>query len=121
MRILVVEDEPAVQRYIVKILKNEYIGVEIDVADTGDGALACYDSCGPYDLVITHYMHPGGVPADELVDAMRSRNPEQTVILQTGNAGNHIEAFLQRWKDIPYLEKPWQVTQFRHLVKKMVG
>ena len=121
MRILVVEDEPAVHHFISAILKKDYLGVEIDVAETHNAALACYKMCGPYDLVITDYVHPGGVCADELVEAMRVSNPEQAVILQSGNAGSHIEAFTQRWKDIPHLEKPWQASQFRDLVKKMVG
>ncbi len=121
MRILVVEDEPNVHQFITEILKKDYAGVEIDIAETGDAALFRYNTCGPYDLVITDYGHPGGVLTDELIEAIRASNPEQGVILQTGNAGNHIEAFTQRWKDIPYLPKPWRVSRFRELVKKMVG
>ena len=120
MRILIVEDEPAVHHMIAAILKNDYLGVEIDVAETGNAALARYNTFGPYDLVITDYAHPG-LWADELVEAIRASDPQQAVILQTGNAGDHIEAFLQRWKDIPYLPKPWQATRFRALVKQIVG
>ena len=121
MRILVVEDEPNIHHFITAILKKDYLGVEIDVAETGDAAIARYKACGPYDLVITDYMHPRSVSADELVRAIRTSNPEQPIILQTGNSGDHIDAFIQRWKDIPYLAKPWQVKSFRDLVKKMVG
>lgn len=121
MRILLLEDDPNVQRHIAGILKNDYLGVEIDVVETGNAALALYETRGPYDLVITDYGHPGGVSAEEMVEAIRASNPGQAIILQTGNEGNHIEAFMQRWKDIPYLPKPWYVTQFRDLVKKMVG
>lgn len=121
MRILVLEDEPSVHHMIATILKKDYLGVEIDVAETGNAALAYYTARGPYDLVITDYAHPGGAFADELVDVIRANNPQQAVILQTGNTGNHIDAFTLRWKDIPYLPKPWQADRFRELVKKMVG
>jgi len=120
MRILIVEDEPNLHCIITAILKNDYLGVEIDVAETGNDALASYKTCGPYDLVITDYFHPGTL-ADKLVEAIRASNPEQAIILQAGNVGSHIETFTLRWKDIPYLQKPWQVTRFRDVVNKMVG
>ena len=121
MKILIVEDEPNVHHMIGAILRNDYFGVEIDVAETGNSALARYNTFGPYDLVITDFAHPGGLYADELVAAIRASNPQQAVLLQTGNAGDQFEAFIQRWKDIPYLPKPWKVAEFRALVKQLVA
>jgi DNA-binding response OmpR family regulator len=118
MRILLVEDDSSVRGYIIGILSKDNLSLKIDIAETGDDGLTRYLELGPYDLVITDYGHPG-LFGNELVEAIRAKNPGQAILLQTGNTGEHIEAFKRQWQDIPVLPKPWRAEEFRNLVRGM--
>ncbi|MBC6990514.1 MULTISPECIES: response regulator transcription factor [Hymenobacter] len=56
MRILVIEDEPGIARFLKQGLEEE--GYTIDVADTGDTGLA-QAVAQPYDLLLVDWMLPG--------------------------------------------------------------
>jgi CheY-like chemotaxis protein len=57
VRILLVEDEPAVQSYIMAVL--EKAGHEVVTETNGTKALRRYSEEGPFDLVLTDIEHKG--------------------------------------------------------------
>ena len=118
MKVLLLEDEPAVVNYRIAILKRYEPSIEIDSVENGDDALRLYLEMGPYDLVITDHGHPGlfGI---ELIDKIRAVNSAQAVILQTGNYGDHIDAFQQKYKDIPLLSKGYRSKDLESLVDRL--
>lgn len=118
-RILLLEDDPAVQQFIAAVLRKLSPFISTDLFANGDDALTRYHQGGPYDLVITDHGHLGlwGI---EFIEAVRAIDANQPVLLQTGNTGEHIEDFERRWKDIPVLAKPWREEQFLQLVKALL-
>lgn len=79
MKILLVEDDRKVARFIAKGLKEE--GFVVDVASTGDDALWMVGSF-PYDLLIVDLMLPG--PSGfEVLEMARSRPDYLPVIILT--------------------------------------
>src|SRR5439155_19237052 len=57
MRILLVDDEPLMQKCYLSVLASS--GFDVAMEGNGDDALAHYLERGPYDLVLTDYIHPG--------------------------------------------------------------
>jgi len=78
-RILVVDDEPYVCDALKMLLTLD--GHEVVTANAGPEALDLYNQ-GRFDLVITDYSMPG-MKGDELAAAVKSRNPDQRIIMIT--------------------------------------
>jgi len=57
-------------------------GLELEFVTDGDSAFRRYSEHGPYDLVITDYVHPG-VDGLELSEAIRQTNPRQAIAMVT--------------------------------------
>ena len=115
MKILLVEDDDNTQNMIIGVLKRIGSNIDIDVVVNGDDALSRYLESF-HDLVMTDNVHPGmhGIALIERITEMR---PLQPIILQTGNAGEHIEAFRQKHKDVPVFQKPYSLQQLMDTVK----
>jgi signal transduction histidine kinase/CheY-like chemotaxis protein len=81
-RILVVDDDAGVRRFIVECL--EMLGYQVSQASTGQEGLASLVSDRP-DLLIVDYAMPG-MNGVEVVQAARERAPTLPIILATGYA-----------------------------------
>ena len=81
-RILVVDDEPLVCD-AVKMMLN-FDGHVVETATNGKEALAIFDE-GKFDLVITDFEMPA-MKGDEFAAAIKSRSPEQPVVMITAYA-----------------------------------
>ena len=81
-KILVVDDEPFVCD-AVKMMLN-FDGHEVETAASGKAALDLF-APGKYDLVITDYAMPQ-MKGDELALQLRSRAPQQPIVLITAYA-----------------------------------
>jgi DNA-binding NtrC family response regulator len=93
--------------------------MDIEGFENGDDAFRRYREAGPYDLVITDHGHLGLLGID-FIEAIRKIHGHQAIILQTGNIGEHIEAFERKRKDIPLLSKPYRREQLHEFVKRLV-
>jgi len=78
-RILVVDDEPYVCDALKMLLTID--GHEVVTANAGTEALDLYNK-GQFDLMITDYSMPG-MKGDELAAEVKSRNPQQPIIMIT--------------------------------------
>jgi CheY-like chemotaxis protein len=119
MKILLLEDDEGTQAMILTVLKGLDVALDIEAVRNGDDALARYLECC-HDLVITDHAHPGmfGI---EFIERVLGRNPSQPIILQTGNSGEHIEAFKRNHRDIPLLEKPYQPRVLQGTVRALLN
>src|SRR5262245_35674110 len=81
-RILVVDDESLVCHTVTILLKVD--GHSVTTASSGEQALSLF-APGKFDLVVTDYAMPGMTGA-ELAAAIKSRAPEQPVILLSAYA-----------------------------------
>ena len=108
LRILVVDDDPAVRATTVAFVRAQ--GHDADDAEDGDAALRHFEA-GDYDVVITDRAMPG-MSGDQLAAAVKAIRPETTVLLLTGfgdlmhAAGEHppaIDAVLAKPLSLAHL------------------
>ncbi len=103
-RVLVVDDEENLRLVLRTFLKRQ--GYEVEVADSGESALALVDGFGP-DFIITDVRMPrmGGL---DLLTTLKAKGDEATVIVMSayGNIDLAIEAMKAGAYD--YLQKPFK-------------
>ncbi len=113
-KILVVDDEPYVCDAVRMMLAFD--GHEVETAASGKDALALF-SPGKYDLVITDYAMPA-MKGDELAAAVKSRAPNQPVVLITAYA----EMLKSSDNPLPGVDfivsKPFLLENLREAVEK---
>jgi len=73
-RILVIEDEPHVREFIVRVLQLE--GATVLTASTGAAGLASIQNDGPFHLVTLDLCLPD-ISGWDVLDAIRARHPTQ--------------------------------------------
>jgi two-component system, cell cycle sensor histidine kinase and response regulator CckA len=103
-RILVVEDDPAVRRAVVRVLAR--FGIQVTEAQDADSALAALEGGGSFDLVLTDLVLPG---ADglRLVERIRELRPGIRLIVMSGYAHGTIGSGSSLPPDLPFLQKPF--------------
>jgi DNA-binding NtrC family response regulator len=113
--ILVVDDEPVVQRMVKSLLHTQ--GYD-DVATAGDGeeALTRLDR-RPFDVLVSDIRMPG-LSGLEVLERSRALHPRLGVILMTGYADvdTAIEAFRRGATD--YLRKPFEPDDLKLSVER---
>ncbi len=108
MRILLVEDEPKVSRFIVKGLQVERFAV--DAAFDGETAL-CSMLSTDYDLVILDLMLPGALSGTDVLRRIRTKNQEVPILILTArNAVGEKVIHLAAGAD-DYLTKPFELAE----------
>lgn len=107
MRILVVEDDEKVSRFVVRGLLAERYAV--DAAKDGNAGLELATGC-PYDLIILDLMLPG-INGTEILRRVRSINPNVPVLVLTAKdaLSSKVENFEAGADD--YLTKPFAFTE----------
>ena len=110
--ILVVEDEPVVQRVVTSILQRT--GFEVILAQDGARALEILRAGpGAVDLVLMDMTMPG-MTAEEVVAGIRALNPDLPIMLNSGNApGAVVKRMLDEGAVQGFLAKPFQLRQLR--------
>jgi signal transduction histidine kinase len=81
-RILVVEDNGELRRAVLRQLRQA--GYRVHEAADAAAALRLIDTGGPFDLLLTDIVMPGGMSGEELAHAVRQRRPEMRILLTTG-------------------------------------
>jgi two-component system cell cycle sensor histidine kinase/response regulator CckA len=89
--ILIVEDEPAVRRIAIRLLRA--LGHRAIEAIDGHSGLAKWrEHRRNIDLVITDLVMPGGMSGLQLADTIQSERPELPIILASGYSNELIES-----------------------------
>ncbi|HST91877.1 MAG TPA: ATP-binding protein [Brevundimonas sp.] len=104
-RILVVDDDDGVRRFIVECL--ETLGYQVDQAAGGREALARMDDAPPA-LLIVDYAMPGLTGVD-VIHRVRERFPEQRIILSTGFADMAAVEAVMEPENV--LRKPFRIAE----------
>lgn len=115
-RILVVEDEPALRRLFVEVLRRE--AYEVDQADSGEAALTLLETAD-FDIVISD-MQMRQLSGLDVLEMARRKDPSTQVIIITGHAsiGTAVRAIRQGAYE--YLTKPVQPQALTIKVKNAI-
>src|SRR5436190_9736174 len=113
-RVLVVDDEENLRLVLRTLLKRQ--GYEVEVADSGEAALALVDSFGP-DVILTDVRMPkmGGL---DLLATLKAKQHPATVIVMSayGNVDLALEAMKAGAYD--YVSKPFKPDEIVLTLRK---
>jgi DNA-binding NtrC family response regulator len=113
-RVLIVDDEETLtfslyQSFI--LLKNDF---EVVTANSGEEAVSKIRE-NPFNLVITDIFMPG-MSGFELLDVIKKQFPETKVVVMTAyGSSEHKDEAIEKGA-IHYLEKPFEIKEFKQLV-----
>lgn len=114
--ILLVEDEPAVASFGVRVLR----GLGYDVLDARDGVQAlalAREHAGPISLILTDVIMPGQT-GPEVAAAIREIHPEAAVLYASGYTADAIEG--RGVQAVDLLQKPYAATQLAKRVRAAI-
>src|ERR1700755_1648305 len=113
-RVLVVDDEENIRLVLRTLLRKH--GYEVEVADSGESALALVDTFGP-DVILTDVKMPkmGGL---DLLATLKAKGNDATVIVMSayGNVDMAIEAMKAGAYD--YVQKPFKAEEVLLTLRK---
>ena len=104
--VLIVDDEPSVQRFVERVLSEA--GYTTTVAGDGPEALETASRMGEFDLVVTDVMMPQ-MTGDELARRLRAQRPAVKVLYLTGFSDRLFKEKVTLWADEAFLDKPCTV------------
>jgi CheY-like chemotaxis protein len=115
-RILVVDDEPFVCDAVKMMLMFD--GHDVETANSGKEALTLFEK-SKFDLVITDFAMPV-MKGDELAAAIKSRAPEQPVIMITAYA-EMLQASGNPLSGVDHvISKPFLLENLREAIAKVL-
>ena len=116
-RILVVDDEPLLSRFLKNLLATH--GYEVQALTSSKQALDLFkEKPDEFALVITDQTMPG-MTGMELIEAIRNIHPNIPVILNSGFNDN-IDTKTITEMGIQYLDKPFSIPSMLHAIRKLL-
>ncbi len=114
-RIMIVDDEESVLTVLKSSLKKLGADYEVQAVNNGLKALQLLETHA-FDVVVTDYQmdQMNGL---ELLEAIRSIQPETKVIMITAYGTDELEAEARRMQAYEYLTKPLEINSFRQVVQ----
>jgi len=112
-RILVLDDDPLIRKYVEKVLSHD--GHHVVAVESGEAALK-YIADQEFDLALIDLKMPG-IGGMAVLTALRQQAPDTSVIVLTAHASleTSVEALRQGAHD--YLFKPCKMVQLRESVR----
>jgi two-component system response regulator AtoC/two-component system nitrogen regulation response regulator NtrX len=114
-RILVVEDERAIQLAIRGLLRRD--GYEVQLADNGGAAIRKLEE-GPVDLVLTDLALGQGPTGMDVLRAARETQPEAAVVMITAHGTEKIAVEAMKLGADDYVPKPFDNEELRVVVER---
>ena len=115
-RVLVVDDDPDVRRFIVDLLEDSGYGVASAV--DGPAGLQALEDHGPFDLLLLDFAMPG-MTGSEVARAVRGASPGQPILMMTGYLEH--EAVLSELGAQPMLQKPFDPSELLFRVAALIA
>ena len=114
---LVVDDEDAVRRYVVHVLKAA--GYQTSAASNAVEAHRSLRQSGTFDALVTDVMMPG-MTGDELARQLRQSDRGLKVLYLTGYSDRLFKEKTALWADEAFLEKPFTSKGLREALSLLV-
>jgi PAS domain S-box-containing protein len=116
--ILVVEDDPLVQGYVIAQLGG--LGYRTLIASDAEAALALVDQGAEFDLLFTDVVMPGGMNGRELADAVLARRPGTKVLFTSG----YTDEFVHDGRldsSVALLRKPYRRADLAQKIREVLA
>ena len=114
-RILVAEDEPAIQLALSGLLRRQ--GYEVEQAHTGDEALQKIKE-GTFDLVLTDLALGAGANGMDVLRASKEAHPETPVVMITAHGSEKVAVTAMKSGAEDYVPKPFDNDEMRLVVTR---
>ena len=114
-RILIVEDERAIQLALSGLLRRE--GYDVEVAGSGDEALAKL-AAAPCDLVLTDLALGRGASGMDVLKGAKRLRPETVVVMITAHGSEKIAVEAMKNGAEDYVPKPFDNDEIRLVVQR---
>ena len=115
-RVLVVDDDDDVRRFIVDLLEDS--GYAVTAAIDGPSGLKALAEGPPFDLLLLDFAMPG-MTGSEVARTVRVSDSEQPILMMTGYLEH--EAVLAELGAQPMLQKPFDPSELLFRVAAMIG
>ena len=113
-RILIVDDEPAIQMLYHEEFTDE--GYAVETAYSGEEGLTSFGS-NPPDLVILDINMPG-LNGIEVLRRMKEQRPDLPVILNS--AYQEFKQDLGGWASVAYVDKSYEIDELKETVRRLL-
>jgi CheY-like chemotaxis protein len=113
--ILVVDDEPAVNRLVTRYLAHLGYGV-LDATSAEEALAIVYRGAPRIDVVVSDVVMPG-MGGTELAAELLSRAPGPSVILMTGQLPPEVERLHIRGQIVRVVRKPLNLDELQQLLR----
>lgn len=120
-RILVVDDDPPVLKYVEKVISR--LGCRVIAATSGTKALAAAQGAdGPIDLLLTDVVMPG-MNGPQLAESFKEIFPDAHVIFMSGsgNADILLKGYTEQHGAIEYLPKPFTPKELISILEEVLA
>lgn len=114
MKVLIVDDDPAIRMLYKEELEEE--GYTVITASSGDEALKLFDSEDP-DIVTLDILMPG-MDGIQVLRHMKEKKPRLPIIMST--AYDYRDDFAI-WASEAYIVKSADLTQLKDTIKKLIS
>jgi PAS domain S-box-containing protein len=111
-RVLVVDDDPVVAELAQDLMRE--LGYEAVVVSSSAEALDALARKGPFDLVFSDVIMPGGLSGVELARKVRNRHPELPVLLTTGYS-DRVGSI-----EFPVVAKPYSLEELADQLRQLI-
>jgi CheY-like chemotaxis protein len=113
LRILIVDDEEPVRRFVERVLRAA--GYQTTTTGGGTEALAVAQNPDSFDVLVTDLMMPQ-MTGDELARRLRQAQPKLKVLYLTGFSDRLFKEKVMLWEGEAFLEKPCSVKGLQEAV-----
>ena len=119
IHVLIVDDEPNMTFHLANGLRKMGEQYDVDTANTGQEAIHKLEK-KEYALVITDYKMPG-MSGLTLVQKIHHAAPQTRVVLMSGHGTDTLRRdVIGSLKLEAYLDKPFEISEIRHIVQAAV-
>lgn len=122
-RVLVLDDEPAIRRFIKAALEES--GYEVAVTSTGAEAVALFQRATaegrPFSAVLLDLTIAGGMGGRETLAELRAIDPAVRAIASTGYAAGDVVDEPRLHGFVSMLAKPYTMDELEHAVAHACG
>ena len=102
-RVLVVDDEDSVRRFIARVLQGA--GYIVETAATGPEGLEAFDRGAAFDIIVSDVRMPG-MSGPRFIAELRRKEADVKVLYLTGYADQLFSERETLWEDEAFLDKP---------------